>query len=332
MSWPFRRPVDARTAIANDPCGMSGAIEVRGLGKTYPGGIRAVDGIDMRVERGEVFGLLGPNGAGKTTTVGMCTTQIRPTEGTVTIHETDAVAHPAAAKQQIGVATQVNTLDRSLTLWENLFYHCLYFGMGTKPSRRRADELLEQFALTSNAKTMPEDVSGGMAQRVQLARAVAHRPRVLFLDEPTAGLDPQSRLALWEMVRTLHSEGLTVLLTTHYMEEADELCDRVAIIDHGRILVCDTPAALKRSIGAESVLTLSLSRTDAALPSVLGELDGVVGVERTDDGARLLAARADGLVADVVRAVESYGVRDVSVAEPSLETVFLSLTGRELRD
>ena len=314
-------------------CGhMTGAIEVSGLGKTYPGNIRAVDNIDMRVEVGEVFGLLGPNGAGKTTTVGMCTTQIRPTEGTVAIHRTDAIARPAEAKQQIGVATQINTLDRSLTLWENLFYHCLYFGMGTKPSRRRADELLEQFALTSSAKSMPQDVSGGMAQRVQLARAVAHHPRVLFLDEPTAGLDPQSRLALWEMVRSLHAEGLTVLLTTHYMEEADALCDRVAIIDHGHILVCDTPAALKRSVGAESVMTLSLARTDDDLGAVLEALDGVVGVETTADGARLFATRADGLVADVVSAVESYGVRDVSITEPSLETVFLSLTGRELRD
>ena len=227
------------------------AISIEGLVKVYSGppAVRAVDGIDLEVHEGETFGLLGPNGAGKTTTVGVCTTRVRATEGRAVVAGVDVAADSTRAKARMGVVTQFNTLDRSLSVRQNLYYHCRYFGMSRREARRRADELLERFRLEDRAIGMTIALSGGMAQRLQVARAVAHRPRVLFLDEPTAGLDPQSRIALWEVVEELKAEGVTVLLTTHYMEEADSLCDRVAIVDHGKVLVLGPPSELRRSLG-----------------------------------------------------------------------------------
>ena len=309
------------------------AIAVAGLVKVYPGPppVRAVDGVDLEVHPGETFGLLGPNGAGKTTIVGVCTTRVRASAGTVKVAGVDVAADPSRVKAHIGVVPQFNTLDRALSVWQNLYYHCRYFGMTRRDARRRADELLERFRLDDKAIGMTMMLSGGMAQRLQLARAVAHRPRVLFLDEPTAGLDPQSRLALWEVVDELKAEGVTVLLTTHYMEEADILCNRVAIVDHGRVLVCGPPAELRRSIGAETVVDLHLADSAGLVPA-LEALPGVVRVEPSPNGLRVLAASADRLVPQLVEAALGHGLHDVSVAEPTLETVFISLTGRELRD
>ena len=205
---------------------------------------------------GEVFGLLGPNGAGKTTTIGVLTTRVVPTGGQALIGGIDVVQHPTLIKQLIGVVSQQNTLDRQLNPLENLYLHGRLFGMGAKESRQIADELLERFQLTRFAKASVYALSGGMAQRLMVARAIFHRPAVLFLDEPTAGLDPQGRLALWELLEGLNAEGQTIMLTTHYMEEADKLCDRVAIMDHGKILALDTPADLKRSVGADTIVTV----------------------------------------------------------------------------
>jgi len=188
--------------------------------------------------------------------------------------------------------------------------------------------------LTDRAKAYPQALSGGLAQRVQIARAIAHHPKVLFLDEPSAGLDPQSRIAMWEAVGALRREGITVVLTTHYMEEADELCDRLAIIDHGKILVEDTPAALKASIGGEKIYDLRMREVErsAALEAKLSAMAGVTGVEPIEGGLRVLAKAQDGLLASVVVAASEFGLRDVTTAEPSLETVFIRLTGRELRE
>lgn len=311
------------------------ALELRGLHKLYPGSpeVRAVDGIDLDVGEGEMFGLLGPNGAGKSTTVGMCTTRIRPTEGNVTVMGLDAVREAARVKRRIGVVTQANTLDRSLTLRENLRYHARYFGWSTRASRHRADELLERFRLTDRAEAFPDQISGGMAQRLQVARAIAHGPEVLFLDEPTAGLDPQSRIALWELVEELRRDGLTVVLTTHYMEEADQLCDRVAIIDHGHVLVCDTPDRLKAVHGTAAVIDLELgSVADPALLERLGRLGDVRAVERTDRGLRIFAEGTDGVLARVVEAAAGADLRDLSVQGSTLEAVFINLTGRDLRE
>jgi ABC-2 type transport system ATP-binding protein len=210
----------------------------------------------------------------------------------------------------------------------------LYFGLSRAEAKLRTNQLLKQFYLSERADSYPSQLSGGLAQRVQIARAIAHRPMVLFLDEPSAGLDPQSRIAMWDAVSRLREEGITVVLTTHYMEEADALCDRVAIIDHGRILVEDTPAALKGSVGAQKVYALELN--DAAGAAVLGEqlkqMQGVRGVESTPSGILIFADNADGLLPEIVRASNPYGLRDLTITETSLETVFIRLTGRDLRE
>ena len=312
------------------------AIHTEDLTKIYAGtDFTAVDRLNLDVQVGEIFGLLGPNGAGKTTTAGMLTTRVVPTSGRAFISGVDVAAHPALAKQLSGIVSQQNTLDRQLTVWENLYFHGRLFGMGAKVSRRTADELLEQFQLSKWAKASVYALSGGMAQRLMVARAIFHRPAVLFLDEPTAGLDPQSRLALWDMLRELHGEGQTILLTTHYMEEADQLCDRVAIMDHGRLLALDTPATLKQSIDADTVVTVRTAGDRQKLADLLSH--DVAGVTRTrlmDGGVELHMHGADRLVPRIVLSAERGGfdLNDVSVSEPSLETVFINLTGRELRD
>jgi ABC-2 type transport system ATP-binding protein len=311
-------------------------VDIRGLRKVYTGKspVTAIDGIDLQVAPGELFGLLGPNGAGKTTTISVATTRAVPSAGSVRIAGVDVVKHPAIARRSMGVVPQYNTLDRSCTVAENIRFHCLYFGMSGADARHRTDELLEQFRLQDRGKAYPQQLSGGLAQRVQIARAIAHRPRVLFLDEPSAGLDPQSRIAMWEAVSALRSQGITVVLTTHYMEEADELCDRVAIIDHGRILIEDTPAALKASVGGDKLydLRLAVAADREKLAERLRALDGVTGVEPLADGLRVLAQARQGLLPQVIIAASDFGLLDVTTAEPTLETVFIRMTGRDLRE
>ena len=311
-------------------------IHTEDLTKIYPGtDFAAVDQLNLDVRAGEIFGLLGPNGAGKTTTAGILTTRVVPTSGRAFVAGVDVAAHPALAKQLSGIVSQQNTLDRQLTVWENLYFHGRLFGIGSKASRQIADELLEQFQLSKWAKASVYALSGGMAQRLMVARAIFHRPSVLFLDEPTAGLDPQSRLALWDLLGELHREGQTILLTTHYMEEADLLCERVAIMDHGKILALDTPAALKQSVGADTVVTVKTSGDASKLAELLaGEVAGVTRTRQADGAIQLHVQGNDRLVPDVVLATERGGfdLVDLSVAEPSLETVFINLTGKELRD
>lgn len=283
---------------------------------------------------GGIFGLLGPNGAGKTTTISICTTRSLPTSGHVIIAGCDVVAKPAVARRQIGVVPQFNTLDRSLTAFENLFFHCRYFGMSDSRSKERAQQLLTQFRLADRAKAFPNELSGGLAQRLLVARAIAHQPAVLFLDEPSAGLDPQSRLAMWESIRSLKDQGITVLMTTHYMEEAEALCDRVAIIDHGKILVEDTPEKLKNGLGIQTVYGLDVQHVDQReeLANKLRSVSDVTSVETTATGVRVYTQGAEGLLSTIVAEAQAYGLRDISISEPSLETVFIHLTGRDLRE
>ena len=301
----------------------------------HDGNILAVDQLDMTVHHGEIFGLLGPNGAGKTTTVGMLTTLVVPTGGKAVVAGIDVVAHPALVKQVIGVVAQTNNLDRALTVWENLYYHGLFFGMKSRESREAADKLLVDFRLAERGKAEVMAISGGMAKRLQVARALMHKPSVLFLDEPTAGLDPQARLALWEILNKLHAEGQTILLTTHYMEEADIICDRLAIMDHGHILAVNTPKGLKESVGADSILTISASGNLDALAKLLQDkIEGATKALRVDGTIKLHIKGASGVLPKVVSVAEQGGfnITDLSVAEPTLENVFINLTGKELRD
>ena len=311
-------------------------VEIEKLTKIYESKLRvvAVDGIDLALEQGEIFGLLGPNGAGKTTTISIATTRTLPTSGTVRIAGVDVVRHPAHARRHIGVVPQFNTLDRSLTVYENLYYHCRYFGFSHGHAKSRSLELLDQFLLSERRDVYPAQLSGGLAQRVQIARAIAHRPTVLFLDEPSAGLDPQSRMAMWSAVEGLRKEGITVLLTTHYMEEADSLSDRLAIIDYGRVLALGTPEKLKQTFGAQTVFDLKL-KSQEGLETAIATLKArpdVTGAEATADGLRVMAVAQDGLLPELVAEAARFGLRDLTITEPSLETVFIQLTGRDLRE
>jgi ABC-2 type transport system ATP-binding protein len=310
-------------------------IRTEALTKIYPGGLKAVDALDLQVHQGEIFGLLGPNGAGKTTTAGMLTTRVIPTSGSASVGGIDVVAHPTAAKQVIGVVPQSNTLDRSLTVWENLYFHGRFFGMSGAAARKEADRLLEQFRLAERGREKVAALSGGMAQRLMVARAIMHRPAILFLDEPTAGLDPQSRLALWEILGELHGGGQTILLTTHYMEEADELCNRLAIIDRGNLLALGSPAELKRSTGADTIVTVQANGDLDALAKLLQEdVPGAQQATRVDASVVVEVRNQVGLLPIVFNVAERHGyeVSDVSVNEPTLETVFINLTGKDLRE
>ncbi len=309
-------------------------IRTTGLSKTYPGGRTAVDHLDLAVRKGEIFALLGPNGAGKTTTVGMLTTRVVPTSGTALVNGVDVVADPATAKASVGVVPQANTLDRSLSVWENLYFHGRYFGLKDRAAKAAADRLLEKFRLTGRATAAVTTLSGGMVKRVMLARAFLPRPAVIFLDEPTAGLDPQSRLALWEIVGELHAEGETVLMTTHYMEEAERLAQRIAIMDRGRLLALDTPERLRRSVASGPVLVVDAEGDLDRLGRVLRHLPGVVDVMPVDGRLRIRLDGAAGTVAAVAAAAngDSISLRSLSVGESSLESVFIELTGKDLRE
>jgi ABC-2 type transport system ATP-binding protein len=327
---------EAQAATGHPEDHQSAVIHTEDLTKVYPGtDFAAVDRLNLAVQAGEIFGLLGPNGAGKTTTAGMLTTRVVPTSGRAFLAGIDVAAHPALAKQLSGIVSQQNTLDRQLTVWENLYFHGRLFGIGAKESRRIADELLGQFQLSKWAKASVYALSGGMAQRLMVARAIFHRPSVLFLDEPTAGLDPQSRLALWDLLGELHRDGQTILLTTHYMEEADRLCQRVAIMDHGRILALDTPAELKQSVGADTVVTVKTTGDTGRLAELLArDVPGVTRTRHVEGGLQLHMQASERPIPSIVLSAERGGfdLVDLSIAEPSLETVFINLTGKELRD
>src|ERR1700720_4408664 len=250
-------------------------IRTEDLRKTYKssrGDVPAVRGIDLSVESGQFFGLLGPNGAGKSTTIGMLITLIRPTGGRAWVSGLDVVADPVAVKRRIGVVTQNNTLDMQLTVAENLEFRSRFFGLSLREASRRAEQLLEVFGLADRRKAMSTHLSGGQAKRLLIARALVHRPDVLFLDEPTAGLDPQTRVNLWDILQVLHAEGQTILLTTHYMEEAEALCEQISVIDHGEVLASGTVNELKESTGAETVITV---RYAEPVPDGLAERAGL---------------------------------------------------------
>jgi ABC-2 type transport system ATP-binding protein len=329
--------------VATEP-GTGAAVEVADLVKRYPKAeTNAVDGVSLTVRRGEVFGLLGPNGAGKTTLLGILTTAVAPTSGVARVAGID-VRDVQRVKPRIAVLPQINNLDRSLRAREVLTFHAAYHGVPRAEREARADRLLEDLGLAERAKEKVPRYSGGMAQRLMLARALMHDPEVLFLDEPTNNLDPQTRHFLWERIRTLHQQGITIVLTTHDMNEAESLCDRVAIVDHGKVLVLDTPDALKRQIpGGLIEVDVALAAEGTSGDDVADRLRALAGVERVDRAGaeedaglaafRVYSQNAVDLVPHVIRTVTEQGatVRDLRVSTPSLETVFIHMTGRNLR-
>jgi len=296
--------------------------------------VTALDGISLEINPGEVFGLLGPNGAGKSTTIGILTTRTRPTSGRAFVGDYDVWRQQVEAKRLIGVAPQRPNLDFALTAREILLFHGAYFGQSAQERVRRTDELLEKFKLTDRADHMVRGFSGGMMQRLSIARALMHDPEVLFLDEPSAGLDPQTRLLLWELVREYNGRGKTIVLTTHNMDEADALSERLAIIDHGRIIATGKPQELKTSIPGGYLLRVRFDRVPEELVAHLKTLPGVSEVRSADHTADLYADRGGPLISPIVAAAQAAGaeLRDVHIEEPSLETLFLHHTGRSLRD
>ena len=321
-------------------------LRVLDLVKTYPGGrktppVEAVRGISFAVKPGEFFGVLGPNGAGKSTTIGCITTLVRPSSGRILLDGIDVSERPGEAKRRLAVVPQQRNLDRDLSVRELLVYHGRYFGMPAEAREKRADELLREMQVQDKAGAKPPTLSGGMQQRVMIARALMHDPSLLLLDEPTTGLDPQARRLLWELLKGLKRRGLTIILTTHYMEEADRLCERIAILDHGRILTCDTPAALKRSLPAGQILDV-WARSRAPLRPRLAALPGVIREEPVESDAagdgverlRLFVDPKDGLLDRVLREIRDHGadLDHISLTAPSLEDVYIHLTGKELRE
>lgn len=297
--------------------------------------IVALDGISLEVMPGEIFGLLGPNGAGKSTTVGVLTTRVRPTSGEAWVGKHEVWKDQATVKRLIGVVPQRPNLDFSLTAAEILTFHGAYFGLSTKERNERASQLLEKFKLTDRADQMVRGFSGGMMQRLSIARAMMHDPQILFLDEPSAGLDPQTRILLWEIIREYNQAGKTILLTTHYMEEADALCNRLAIVDHGKMIAFGTPAELKASIPGGYLLRLRFGKQPAELMNGLRALLGVREVRSQDTtGADIYADRGGSLIPEIASLATTTGAEllDVHISEPSLENLFLHHTGRSLRD
>jgi ABC-2 type transport system ATP-binding protein len=327
------------------------AVTVRELVKRYPKApVNAVDGISFAVAPGEVFGLLGPNGAGKTTTVGVLTTRVRPTAGVAEVDGLDVLRNPVAARRRLAVVPQRSNLDRSISIRRNLLFHAAYHGVPAAERDRRATELLEQFGLLERADSKPDFISGGQSQRIMIARALMHEPAVLFLDEPSTGLDPAARLFVWDRLRELKERGVTLVLTTHDMHEAAALTERVAIIDHGKLLAIDTPQALIRSLPGKATLELATQiPPDRSPEDVLAAARTLTGVDAVEpvqaqpggdgngagearvrlyvsgDAALLVGPAATRLAQDGMT------ITDVALGSPSLEDVFIHLTGRALR-
>jgi len=322
---------DSATQASADG-GHAVAIRANGLQRRFKGAIDAVRGIDLNVARGEIFGFLGPNGAGKTTTVRMLCTLLPPTAGSAQVAGINVLGDPAAVRRRIGVALQEIGLDPVQTGRELLELQCGLYGITGSAARTRADELLELVGLVDAAQRRTKTYSGGMKRRLDLASALVHSPEVLFLDEPTTGLDPASRLTIWEEVRRINAGGTTVFLTTQYLEEADRLCDRLAIIDEGRIVSEGTPEQLKAELGHD-VVSVALDGADiAATKAAIGELPGLQRVVAERDALALYVEDGPALIAEIVRRLDRERIRvgAIALARPSLDDVFLRATGRRL--
>jgi ABC-2 type transport system ATP-binding protein len=314
---------------------MATILEVKNLSKQY-GEFAAVKGISFEIPEGEIFSLLGPNGAGKTTTISMLSTLFPPTGGEATIGGRSVTKEPMAVRNLIGVVPQELAVYDELTGRENLVFWGQMYGLAGQPLRRRVDEVLEQIGLTDKAKQRVKTYSGGMKRRVNIGVGLLHKPRLLFMDEPTVGIDPQSRRAILDSVKDLNRQGMTVLYTTHYMEEAQELSNRVGIIDHGELIALGTQAELTRQVGENDKLILHIdeSQNGAALAAAVRAVPGVLRADVTDHTVAVIAPQAEEILVPVITQANALGmkIRSVDIQEPDLEAVFLSLTGRALRD
>ncbi len=314
---------------------MAPILEIKNLAKHF-NGVAAVKGISFEIERGEIFSLIGPNGAGKTTTISMLSCLLPPTTGDAIVDGHSVVADPMAVKRVIGLVPQEIALYQSLSARENLLFWGRMYGMGGAELSRRVDEVLEQIGLSDRVRQRVQTYSGGMKRRVNIGIGLLHKPEILFMDEPTVGIDPQSRRSILDEVKELNRQGMTVLYTTHYMEEAQELSNRVGIIDHGELIALGTQKDLTQMVGENDVLCLFLGEEQEAGPLAagLGDLPGVLKVSAADHQVILVVPEAEEALAPVItRAVElGFKVRSVEIQEPNLEAVFLHLTGRALRD
>ena len=332
------------------------AIETRGLRKVYPapsgkrrgprtgppgaasstppqtGEVVALQALDLDIHEGEFFGLLGPNGAGKTTTIGILTTRVIATAGTARVSGVDVATSAVRVRTHIGVVPQRPNPDRSLNALENLIFHAAYFGIPRNIADARARELMGRLDIADKAQAKVDQLSGGQQQRLMIARALIHEPDVLFLDEPTVGLDPQARLDLWGILRDLHAQGRTIVMTTHYMEEADRLCDRIAIVDRGKLLALDTPSRLKERAPGGTLIELQLDAEAQRIVPAVTALQGVLRAEAQGNVLRAFSDRGGRIISPLIQVVEDAGlhVRNIGLTEPSLETLFVSLTGRKL--
>lgn len=318
---------------------MSAIIEIRGLKKQFnpPDGVIAVKGVTFEIIEGEIFSLLGPNGAGKTTTISMMSGLLAPTEGDALFKGHSIIREPLTVKRMIGVVPQELAIYPALSTRQNLGFFGKMYGLGGKDLARRIDEVLDFTGLKDRANDPVEEYSGGMKRRVNIGIGLLHRPQILFLDEPTVAIDPQSRRNILDTVKALNEQGMTVLYTTHYMEEAQELSHRVGIIDHGEIIALGTQAELTQMVGQHDTVLLSVPDTSPAVLEALGKVEGVekcVKADGENGDIRLIVTSARHVLPDVLRVVNDAGqsVQSLKVQEPTLEAVFLHLTGRALRD
>lgn len=314
---------------------MPPILEVRNLVKKF-GDFTAVNGISFDIQEGEIFSLLGPNGAGKTTTISMLSTLFIPTGGDALICGHSITHEPMQVKRTIGVVPQEIALYEDLSALENLRFWGQMYGLSGKSLNVRIDEVLEQIGLKDKAKQRIKTYSGGMKRRVNIGVGLLHRPRLLFMDEPTVGIDPQSRRAILDSVKELNRQGMTVLYTTHYMEEAEELSHRVGIIDHGELIALGTQSELTRQVGETDTLILHIGENEDAelLSTQLSGVNGVLKAEPTDHEITIVTPSAEELIAPLVSRTDQLGIkiRSIDIREPNLEAVFLHLTGRALRD